>query len=214
MKENSTSVFEKIERVGILPVVCPEDGFQLDVLLDAVRDTEVKVLEITLRNSFSTNAIKYIKENLPELSVGAGTVNTPSKLKEALSCGPDFLVAPGIAEFALDPQATKGIPFVHGVSTPSEILKLINLGHDVMKFFPAECSGGVNALKLYSGAFSGVKFLPTGGITADNLGEYLSCSNVLGCGGSFMVPKNLLAGGKSEEINALIKKLCRKEEKR
>ena len=195
MKENSTSVFDKIERVGILPVVCPEDSFQLDVLLDAIRDTEVKVLEITLRNGYSTNAIKYIKKKFPELSVGAGTVNTPSKLKEALSCDPDFLVAPGIAEFALDPQATNGIPFVHGVSTPSEILKLINLGYDVMKFFPAECSGGVNALKLYSGAFSGVKFLPTGGITAENAALFMRSGAVgLGVGSSLVNKKWVDAG--------------------
>lgn len=210
MKDNTKSVFVEIERAGILPVVCPENQFQLDVLLDAVKDTDVKVLEITLRNEFSTNAIKYIRSKHPELTVGAGTVNTPSKLNEALSCNADFLVSPGIAEFALDFIKERKIPFIHGVSTPSEILNLVNLGYDVMKFFPAECSGGVKALKLYAGAFSGVKFLPTGGITSDNLEDYLSCPNVLGCGGSFMVPKALLEGGKSEEINALIRKLCRK----
>lgn len=210
MNENKESVFAEIERAGILPVVCPENQFQLDVLLDAVKDTKVKVLEITLRNDFSTNAIKYIKEKHSELYVGAGTVNTPLKLEKAMSCQPDFLVSPGIAEFALDFAKEGKIPFIHGVSTPSEILKLINQGYDVMKFFPAECSGGVQALKLYAGAFSGVKFLPTGGITSDNFEDYLSCPNVLGCGGSFMVPKALLEGGKSEEINALISKFCRK----
>ena len=206
---NKETIFNNIKRVGILPVVCPSNQFQLDTLLDAIKNTEIKVFEITLRNEFSTNAIKYIKSKHPELFVGAGTVNTPSKLEEAVACAPDFLVSPGFAEFAHENPIAQSIPFIHGVSTPSEILKLINLGYDTVKFFPAECSGGVQALKLYAGAFSGVSFLPTGGITAENLKDYLACPNVLGCGGSFMVPKALLESGDSEEISKLMKNLCR-----
>lgn len=206
---NKETIFNNIRMAGILPVVCPSNQFQLDTLLDAIKNTEIKVLEITLRNEFSTNAIKYIKSKYPELFVGAGTVNTPSKLDEAVSCSPDFLVSPGFAEFAHGNPIAQNIPFIHGVSTPSEILKLINLGYDTVKFFPAECSGGVQALKLYAGAFSGVSFLPTGGITAENLKDYLACPNVLGCGGSFMVPKALLESGDSEEISKLMKNLCR-----
>lgn len=206
------SCFQKIEAVGILPVVCPENQFELDVLLDAISDTDVKVLEITLRSEFSTTAIKQIKQTRPDLTVGAGTVNTPYRLEEALATGADFLVAPGIADFAHELAKQHGTPFIHGASTPSEILKLINLGYDTIKFFPAELSGGTQALKLYSSAFKGVKFVPTGGINAKNLSKYLDCSNVLGCGGSFMAPKELLSKGAAEEINALIKNLCRKGE--
>ena len=213
MKKASFSFLNEIEKVGILPVICPDDQYQLDVLIDAVRETDIKVLEITLRNEFSTDAIKYIKSKHPELTVGAGTVNTPAILKNALSCNPDFLVSPGIARFAFEDPDARDVPFIHGVSTPSEIMTLINFGYDVMKYFPAECSGGVKALKLYAGSFKGVKFLPTGGITAENLAEYLSCPNVLGCGGSFMVPKVLLEAGDSEKIRDLIIKLCRKGEK-
>ena len=206
------SCFQKIEAVGILPVVCPENQFELDVLLDAISDTDVKVLEITLRSEFSTTAIKQIKQARPDLTVGAGTVNTPYRLEEALATGADFLVAPGIADFAHELAKQHGTLFIHGASTPSEILKLINLGYDTIKFFPAELSGGTQALKLYSSAFKGVRFLPTGGINAKNLSKYLDCSNVLGCGGSFMAPKELLSKGAAEEINALIKNLCRKGE--
>ena len=87
---NKETIFNNIKRVGILPVVCPSNQFQLDTLLDAIKNTEIKVLEITLRNEFSTNAIKYIKSKHPELFVGAGTVNTPSKLEEAVACAPRF----------------------------------------------------------------------------------------------------------------------------
>lgn len=210
MSEVEISCFQKIEAAGILPVVCPENQFELDVLLEAISDTAVKVIEITLRSEFSTTAIKQIKQTRPDLTVGAGTINTPPRLREALACGADFLVAPGIVEFAHELAKQHGVPFIHGASTPSEILKLINMGYDTIKFFPAELSGGTQALKLYSSAFKGVRFLPTGGISVQNLSQYLACSNVLGCGGSFMAPKELLAKGAVEEINTLIKNLCRK----
>jgi len=207
---NELEVTKKIRTTGILPVICPANQEELNTLLSAVTDTDISVIEITLRNDFSTYAIKYIKEKFPWLVVGAGTINTPSKFKAAISCNADFFVAPGFARFAHEYVSNCGITFFHGVSTPSEILKLVNLGYSVMKFFPAEISGGVRALKLYSGAFDGVSFLPTGGITAENLHQYLACENVIGCGGSFMVPKSLLTKGAVEEIHALIKKLCKK----
>lgn len=209
INNKNASLFEKISEAGILPVICPANQFELDTLLDSLSGTTIQVLEITLRNDFSTSAIKNIKEKCPQLTVGAGTVNTPFKLEQALGCGAEFLVAPGIADFAHNIIQKHGIPFIHGVSNPSEILKLINLGYNNMKFFPSEISGGTRALKLYSSAFEGVKFIPTGGITADNLFEYLTCPNVIGCGGSFMAPKDLLAKGDSEGINKLIKSFCR-----
>ena len=210
MNTAERSFFQNIEEVGILPVVCPTNQFELEVLLDAISDTDVKVIEITLRSDFSTTAIKYIKQTRPELTVGAGTVNTPLIFEQALACGADFLVAPGTTDFAHEQSKKHNVPFIHGASTPSEILKLINLGYDTIKFFPAEISGGTKALKLYSSAFKGVKFLPTGGISVQNLSDYLDCPNVLGCGGSFMAPKELLAKGAADEINDLIKKLSRK----
>ena len=135
---------------GILPIVCPANQFELDTLLDSLSGTAIEVLEITLRNDFSTAAIKHIKEQHPALTVGAGTVNTPNKLEQALDCGADFMVAPGIADFAHGIEQKHGKTFIHGVSTSSEILKLINLGYSNMKLFPAEISGGARALKLYT----------------------------------------------------------------
>ncbi len=214
MKEQKLNSFlNQIKQVGILPVVCLKNQFELDTLLEALCGTDIKVLEITLRNEFSTTAIKHIKRRYPELTVGAGTINTPIKLNEAIDCNADFFVAPGIAEFAHEFITMHNLIFIHGVSTPSEILKLINLGYDVMKFFPAECAGGVQALKLYESAFHGVKVIPTGGITVENLAAYLSCQNVPGCGGSFMIPKTFLESGNSEKLRAYIKQLCRKESK-
>ena len=207
---NEWELARKIQTTGILPVICPANQAELDTLIDALRGTDISVIEITLRNDFATRAIKYIKENCPWLMVGAGTINTPAKLEAAISCNADFFVAPGFAEFAHRYVSNHGMIFLHGVSTPSEILKLVNMGYRIMKFFPAEISGGVQALKLYSSAFEGISFVPTGGITVDNLPQYLACKNVVGCGGSFMVPKPLLAKGATEEIHTLIKKLCKK----
>ena len=210
---NEMELAQKIRTAGILPVICPANRAELDTLLNALGGTNISVIEITLRNDFATHAIKYIKENYPWLTVGAGTINTPSKLEDAIACGADFFVAPGIAEFAHKYVSSHGIIFIHGVSSPSEILQLINLGYRVMKFFPAEISGGTQALKLYSSAFDGVRFIPTGGITAENLHPYLACDNVVGCGGSFMAPKSLLAEGATEKIHALIQELCKKGDK-
>lgn len=189
---------------GILPVVCPENSSELDTLIKAILLTDIRVLEITLRNSYSYEAVTYIKRNYPELTVGAGTINSIDTLKKAVNAGADFLVSPGYLDELLFEAKKLNIPFLPGASTPAEILKLLSMGHRILKFFPAECSGGVKALKLYKGAFSEALFIPTGGITLENLIEYHELTNVLACGGSFMLPKNMLINGDAEEIGKII----------
>lgn len=189
-----------LEKCGILPVICLKNQSELDVFMQAILKTPIKCIEITMRHPFSPDAISFIKENYPEISVGAGTVNTIEKLGEAINCGADFCVAPGTLDEILIKADKKKMPFLAGCSTPSEIMKLAAMGYKTVKYFPAECSGGAKALKLYEGAFAGIKFLPTGGINAENLTEYAACKNVLGCGGSFMIPKSMLENGCDDEI--------------
>ena len=131
-------------------------------------------------------------------------------MKKAIDAGADFLVSPGSLDELLAEAKKADIPFLPGVSTPSEILKMTSMGYDVLKLFPAECSGGTKVLTLYKGAFSGVMFVPTGGITLDNVKSYLSLENVLACGGSFMLPKDMLNDGDAEGIKAIIKQCERK----
>lgn len=202
--------FDKLLKKGILPVVCPENQSELDTLIKAVFLTDIRVLEITLRNSFSYEAVVYIKKNYPELTVGAGTVNSVDTLKKAIAAGADFVVSPGYLDELLNEAKKLNIPFLPGVSTPSEILKLLSGGYKFLKFFPAEASGGKKVLNLYKGAFSDAVFIPTGGITLGNVKEYLKLSNVLACGGSFMLPKDMLKSGNYEEIGKIISECERK----
>ncbi len=198
--------FDKANEVGIVPVVCPKNESELLTLLDAVKASPVRCVEITLRNAYSTEAIAYIKKNCPDITVGAGTVNSLAGFEKAMSAGADFLVSPGTLDESVEQAKIQSVPFLHGCVTPSEILKLTSQGYTTLKFFPAEGAGGVKTLNLYAGAFADVHFIPTGGITVDNLGDYLKCKNVLACGGSFMAPKELLAAGDREGVYKLIEK--------
>ena len=198
-----------IRSAGIIPVVSPENPGELKTLMAALSSTAVRCIEITLRCEFAPEAIKRIKQEYPHITVGAGTVKNMECARLAIDSGADFLVSPGTFDCALTGKEKINIPFLHGCMTPGEVMRLENAGHRMVKLFPAECSGGVKLLKLYEGAFSDMNFVPTGGITVDNLADYLGCKNVVACGGSFMAPKDLLVKGDSEGINKLIKSLCR-----
>lgn len=189
-----------LKQTGILPVVCLKNEDEMHTFLDAILKSRIKCIEITLRHPFSFEAIQYIKKNHPEIIVGAGTVKTVKTLYDAIECGADFCVSPGMLDELLSEAEKNGIPFLPGCATPTEVMKLISLGYETVKFFPAECSGGVKLLKLYEGAFSEVSFLPTGGISADNFGSYSACKNVIACGGSFMAPSSMVQSGDSDGI--------------
>lgn len=140
--------------------------------------------------------------------VGAGTVVSESMLMQAIHAGADFCVSPGTDFSLLRLAREHNIPFIPGCATPSEIQNAEKEGLSLIKFFPAECAGGPAALKLYEGAFSNITFIPTGGITRENLRNYLKCPNVLACGGSFMIPKDRLLQRDSASIRNEILQLC------
>lgn len=206
-----------LKQTGILPVVCLKNEKELHTFLDAILLSEIRCVEITLRHPFSTESIQYIKKNHPQIIVGAGTVKTHDTLFTAIECGADFCVAPGTSEELLNEAEKRNMPFLPGGATPSEFMLLSSLGFQTAKFFPAECSGGVNALKLYEGAFSELSFLPTGGITASNFEDYCRCKNIVACGGSFMVPYAMVQSGDStgilNKINELLNIYERTEKK-
>lgn len=193
-----------LENTGIVPVICLKNEAELHTFSEAVLSTAVRCVEITLRHPFSPTAIRYIKEHIPEITAGAGTVKTLEALDTAVSCGADFCVAPGMEDGVLSAAIKQHIPYLPGCATPSEFMKAVSLGYETVKLFPAECMGGVSALKLYESAFPELRFLSTGGITTDNFPQYTACSNVLACGGSFMVPKTALAEGNSQKIAEVI----------
>ena len=192
--------------VGILPVICLKNEEELNTFEAAILETPIKCFEITMRHQFSYNAIRHFKEKYPQFIVGAGTVTDPDILNAVADIGVDFCVSPGFDEKMITQAQNKKIPFIPGCATPSEILNAQCAGLKTVKLFPAECMGGVAALKLYASAFQGVSFLPKGGITLDNFRSYLSCVNVLACGGSFMIPKDMLEKRDAQGIRDTINK--------
>ena len=194
--------------VGILPVICIHNQAELNTLLLSLDNTPVHCIEITLRHEFALEAIKIIKKAMPHMTVGAGTVVSPTLLTQAIEAGADFCVSPGTDYDLLHLSQAQNISFIPGCSTPTEIQNVQKMGYSLVKYFPAECSGGIRALTLYEGAFPNITFVPTGGITLENISDYLNRPNVLACGGSFMIPKDKLAAGDHHTIRDLILQCC------
>lgn len=192
MSLSAEGIFSILKQTGILPVVCLKNEEELRTFTEALLPTTVRCIEITMRHPFSYEAIQYIKETYPDFVVGAGTIVDTDMLNRVIELGVDFCVSPGFDEEVVSEAKRKSITFIPGCMTPSDFLKARKFNINTVKLFPAECSGGVKALKLYADAFSGMSFLPTGGINLDNYLEYLSCKNVVACGGSFMIPKEKL----------------------
>ena len=182
----------RMYQCGVLPVINIKKVEWALPLAQILLDCGFPALEVTLRSDSALEAIKAIRAAHPEMILAAGTIFYPEQADAAIAAGADFLVTPGYEATLIDYCAEKGYTVVPGCASPSEIQTAYIKGITVQKFFPAELSGGVAALKLFSGAFRDVKFVPTGGISLDNLGGYLKESCVLACGGSFMAPANLL----------------------
>lgn len=203
-------IIRHLKDVGILPTCCVKSEKELKTLMDALVKTPVRCLELTMRDVYTTAAIRYVKSNYPEFTVGAGTVVTTEQLDEATEAGADFCVSPGFDETVVEAAQERGVTFLPGCVTPSEILKAKKYGLTTVKFFPCEGSGGVDVIRLYEGAFPYMSFIATGGISADNYLGYLACKNISGCGGSFMIPKDMLASGNSDGIADLVNKYVSK----
>jgi 2-dehydro-3-deoxyphosphogluconate aldolase/(4S)-4-hydroxy-2-oxoglutarate aldolase len=153
------------------------------------------VIEVTFRTAAAAKSIAHIRHSLPKMLVGAGTVLTPEQVRQAVDSGAQFGVSPGLNEAVLDAAAGSGLPFFPGVMTPTEVERAVNLNCRFLKFFPAEAAGGVTMLKALAGPFghTGVKFIPTGGITAAHLPHYLALPQVAAIGGSWMAERKLVA---------------------
>ena len=204
MKISDIIDIKTIYQDGIIPVVCLTSNNELEIFTTAIEKTGLSCVEITFRHPFAPTAVKKLKERLPHIAIGAGTILSEKLVDMAIEAGADFLVSPGTSFNLLNAAKSKGIPFIPGCSSPSEIQLALEIDFDTVKFFPAELSGGTKALSLYSGAFSNMMFIPTGGITMENIDEYLKCNNVLACGGSFMASKDDI---KEKNADAIIQKI-------
>ena len=189
-----------LRTTGILPVINIKNKESERTLMTALGKTPIKSLEVLLRSDYAVSAIKNIKTEYPDILVGAGTVMNKDDFYKAQEAGCDYIVSPGFDQEIAELCRKENIDIIPGCMTPSEIMKAKNTGLEVVKFFPAELSGGTKALKLYESAFSGLLFLPTGGITYDNLESYLALKNVIACGGSYMAGADLISAGNEEKI--------------
>ncbi len=195
-------VFKQLADIGILPVINISQESDAIPLAGALMKGGIPVLEVTLRSECSMRAIDLIKHQYPEMTIGAGTVLHTSQVDQVMASGADYIVSPGYDEILIKYCRDKNIPIIPGCVTATELQKGVKEGIRIFKFFPAELNGGVEAIKLLSGPFADVHFLPTGGITINNLGSYLINDRVIACGGSFMATSEQLKKHDFEGITA------------
>jgi len=198
-------ILERIGELGIVPVVKIEKAEDALPLGRALIDGDLPIAEITFRTSAAEESIKTLTSELPNLLVGAGTVLTIEQIKRAVSAGAKFIVSPGFNPRVVDYCIENSIPITPGINNPTQIEMALEREIEVVKFFPAEASGGLSLLKSMSTPYTGIKFIPTGGINQNNLCSYLSDNKVLACGGSWMVKPELISSGNFDDITRLIK---------
>jgi 2-dehydro-3-deoxyphosphogluconate aldolase / (4S)-4-hydroxy-2-oxoglutarate aldolase len=196
-------ILKKIGDFGIVPVVKIDNAADAIPLGKALIDGGLPLAEITFRTDAAAEAIKKIATEFPEMLVGAGTVLNVDQAKSAVAAGAKFIVSPGFNPAVVEYCVKNGIPITPGCSNPTDIEMALGFGLDVIKFFPAEAFGGLSTLKAMSAPYGMIKFIPTGGIDAKNIVEYLSFNKILACGGSWMVKDEMIKKGSFDEITRL-----------
>ncbi|GAA7262296.1 bifunctional 4-hydroxy-2-oxoglutarate aldolase/2-dehydro-3-deoxy-phosphogluconate aldolase [Helicobacter pylori] len=199
-------IIEVLQISPIVPVVVIENIKDAVPLAQSLVEGGIHIIEVTLRSSCALEAIELIAKNVPKMHVGAGTILNPTQLEQAQNRGAEFLISPGLTIKLLEHAKKKDMPLIPGVSSSSEVMQALELGYSALKFFPAEYCGGVKLLNAFNGPFKGVKFCPTGGISADNMHSYLNLENVLCVGGSWLTPKNLIQNKEWDKITEICKR--------
>ncbi|WP_231220232.1 bifunctional 4-hydroxy-2-oxoglutarate aldolase/2-dehydro-3-deoxy-phosphogluconate aldolase [Helicobacter pylori] len=197
---------EVLQISPIIPVVVIENIKDAVPLAQSLIEGGIHIIEVTLRSSCALEAIELIAKNVPKMRVGVGTILNPTQLEQAQNRGAEFLISPGLTIKLLEYAKKKDMPLIPGVSSSSEVMQALELGYNALKFFPAEYCGGVKLLNAFNGPFKGVKFCPTGGISADNMHSYLNLENVLCVGGSWLTPKHLIQNKEWDKITEICKR--------
>lgn len=196
-------ILKELEKNIIVPVVVLDDAKDSGNLAKALVQGGLPCAEVTFRTDAAEESIRIMCEKFPEMCVGAGTVLTTEQVDRAMGAGAKFIVSPGFDPEIVDYCLEKGITVLPGCITPSEVAQAVKRGLEVIKFFPAEQSGGLAMIKAMSAPYTTVKFMPTGGISAKNVASYLECDKIFACGGSWMVKKNLIEDQEFDKIRAL-----------
>ncbi|RVZ81528.1 bifunctional 4-hydroxy-2-oxoglutarate aldolase/2-dehydro-3-deoxy-phosphogluconate aldolase [Helicobacter pylori] len=199
-------IIEVLQISPIVPVVVIENIKDAVPLAQSLIEGGIPIIEVTLRSSCALEAIELIAKNVPKMHVGAGTILNLTQLEQAQNRGAEFLISPGLTIKLLEHAKKKNMPLIPGVSSSSEVMQALEWGYSALKFFPAEYCGGVKLLNAFNGPFKGVKFCPTGGISADNMRSYLNLENVLCVGGSWLTPKDLIQNKEWDKITEICKR--------
>lgn len=198
-------ILKEISRMGIVPVIALDDAKDAKPLAQALCEGGLPCAEVTFRTAAAEESIRIMAQEFPEMLVGAGTVLTTEQVDRAVAAGAKFIVSPGLNPKVVKYCIDKNIPITPGTSSPTDIEQAIELGLEVVKFFPAEASGGLAKIKAMAAPYVNMKFMPTGGINAKNLIDYLNFPKIIACGGSWMVSKDMITAGEFDKIREMTK---------
>ena len=199
------TMIEKLAEMLVVPVVVLDDEKDAEKLADALVKGGLPCAEVTFRTAAAEESIRIMSTKYPDMLVGAGTVLTIEQVDKAVAAGAKFIVSPGFDPEIVDYCIEKEIPVLPGVVTPSEAIQAVKRGLEVVKFFPAEQYGGVATIKALAAPFTMLKFMPTGGVTVKILKDYLGCSKIVCCGGSWMVKGDMIKAGEFDKIAEMTK---------
>ncbi|MBR5292080.1 MAG: bifunctional 4-hydroxy-2-oxoglutarate aldolase/2-dehydro-3-deoxy-phosphogluconate aldolase [Clostridia bacterium] len=196
-------MMDRLSRCGIVPVAVLDKAENAVPTANALLAGGIDIMEVTFRTDAAAESIQLITDNCPDVLVGAGTIITLDQCKTAVNCGARFIVSPGFDYDVVSWCVENSIPVIPGCVTPTEITAALRLGLKVLKFFPAGIYGGLAAMKALSGPFGGIKFIPTGGVNAQNIGDYIAAPYVHAIGGSWVCSKEDIAAGNFDRITQL-----------
>ena len=199
------NIMVQIEKTGVIPVVVINDVEDAEPLAQALCEGDVPCAEVTFRTAAAEESIRKMTDIYPNMLIGAGTVLTTEQVDRAVVAGAKFIVSPGFDPEVVDYCILKQIPVFPGCITPSEVAQAVKRGLKVVKFFPAAQFGGVSTIQALAAPYVGLKFMPTGGVNAKNLADYLQCKSIIACGGSWMVKSDLIKAGEFEKIKDMTK---------
>ncbi|MCG9780619.1 bifunctional 4-hydroxy-2-oxoglutarate aldolase/2-dehydro-3-deoxy-phosphogluconate aldolase [Photobacterium damselae] len=198
---------QRLNEVKVVPVIAIHDASKAARLAQVLVENGLPCAEVTFRTPAAVQAIKNMRAAYPDMLIGSGTVLTTKQVDESIEAGVDFVVSPGLNPTVVKYCQQRGIPIIPGINNPSLIEQAMDMGLSTLKFFPAELSGGVGMLKALTAVYP-ITFMPTGGITPKNVNDYLALPAVIACGGTWMVPNNLINNEKWNELAELVAEIA------
>ena len=200
-----TDMMKKLQKIGIVPVVVLDRAEDALPLAECLAEGGLPCAEVTFRTAAAEESIRRMAKAFPDMIIGAGTVLTTEQADRAIDAGATFIVSPGFNPKVTEYVLGKGVPMTPGVCTPTEIEAALQFGLDVLKFVPAEPAGGLKMIKALAAPYVNVSFMPTGGISAANVRDYLAYDRIVACGGSWMVSGKLVREGNFAEVKRLVR---------